>query len=260
MIDRLEDLNDLADYWSVSKLQAIQQCGRLFKYRYIDHVPEEKTAILKFGSAVHKSIEIMHTNAVWEDGDIQRLWADTWTPYVATIDWDKEQVSSNVHKNRGVKMLLLYRDTNKDDDVVALEKKFRIKSSETLPAFGGRLDKVVRRGPVMRVVDFKTARTAPDSLVLAADPQLTMYYMACKELGYDVQDFAIHSLQDGKEYWTKRSDTDVEILLESIQEAQAKTLNKMFARSISFLCRGCVFKEHCLGNIQSTSRILPATD
>lgn len=248
MLDRLEE-EDYGDYFSVSKLQVIQQCGRKFKYQYIDKLPTVKDATLKFGTAVHHCLETMHKESIWTEGGIQRLWADVWTPYVASIDWSQETLTNRAYKNRGQEMLLVYgMDSYKNDEILELEKRFRTKPTDTLPTFGGMIDKVFVRGGRARVVDYKTSKYPPDPFILASDPQLTMYYLACKELGYDVEDFAIHNLKDGTEYWTKRSDQDVEILLESIRESQEKIKHGMFSRNISFMCKNCPFKKECLGS------------
>ena len=253
MLDRLEE-EDYGEYWSVSKLQVMQQCGRKFKYQYIDKLPTVKDATLKFGTAVHHCLEVMHKESIWTEGGIQRLWADVWTPYVASIDWSQETLTNRAYKNRGQEMLLVYgADKYKDDEILELEKRFRIKPSlegvtlTAWPTLGGMIDKVFVRGGRACVVDYKTSKYPPDPFILASDPQLTMYYLACKELGYDVKDFAIHNLKDGTEYWTTRDDKDVEILLESIGESQAKVKNKMYSRNISFMCKSCPFKEQCLG-------------
>lgn len=257
MLDRLEE-EDFSDYWSVSKLQTLQQCGKKFKFQYVEKVPVDKDATLKFGTAVHTCLEMIHRNNLFTDGEVQRLWADVWTPYVSTIDWDTELVSKTVYKNRGLKMLTTYIETNKDDEVLDLEKRFRIESKNGLPKFGGMIDKIIRRAGRASVVDYKTSKYSPDPLVLKNDPQLTMYYMACKELGYEVEDFAIHTLIEGKEYWTKRSDDDIEILMESIKESQDRVKQKMFARNIGFMCKNCSFKEICLGLGSSIEELPPS--
>lgn len=257
MVDREEDLEDFSDYWSVSKLQAIQQCGRKFKFQYIEKVPALKTVALKFGSAVHKCLERIHKESLFEDGQVQRLWADVWSPYIGTIDWDNELASKTVYKNRGLKMLDKYVQSHKDEEVLHLEMKFKIKPSDELPKFGGVIDKIKMVDGRPAVVDYKTSKYAPDPLVLDADPQLTMYYMAAKVLGLDISDFAIHNLLDGTEYWTTRSDEDVYLLLESIEEAQQKVRSKMFARSVGFNCKFCDYKESCLSGYRKTSPELP---
>lgn len=252
MLDREEDVGSA--YWSISRMQTIEECGKRYWFRYVKHSPEQKGAVLKFGTKVHKCLEILHKENTWEDGQIQRLWSDQWLSIVPTINWDEESTSKVVYKNRGLKMLEKYKEGHQDDEVLATEIKFRIKGS---PKLMGIIDKITLREGQPCVVDYKTSKYPPDPLVLRADPQLTMYYIAAKELGYETDRLAIHNLLDGVEYWTTRTDKDVESLMDMIHQAQAKARHKMFGRNIGFNCKGCAFKQECLDQQNPTSELPP---
>lgn len=254
--DREEEL-DFGDYWSYSKLTSIFECGKEFWFDYIKRSRKSKGSALRFGTVVHSCLELMHTDSIWQDGDVQRLWADTWIPIVDQIDWSKELLTPRVYKNRGLKMLEQYASSHKADEILELERKFKFKGDVTL---GGIIDKIKIRNGKPAIVDYKTSKWAPDPLVLRADHQLTIYYMAAKELGYPTDQLAIHNLLDGTEYWTTRTDADVVRLMDTIHEAQKKIEHKMYERNIGFHCRMCPFKVSCLGGIgdqQDTTRELP---
>src|SRR5437016_4805844 len=105
-VDRLEELQDEKEEgWSVSKLNTILSCGRKFQYKYIDRIEEVKTGALVFGSAVHSCIEQMHSQSIWDEGKIQRLWDNQWYEYKQQIDWDIERTRQSTYENRGLKML-----------------------------------------------------------------------------------------------------------------------------------------------------------
>lgn len=260
-LDREEEVVDGPNAWSVTLLQTVHTCGYKYKLRYIDKIPEPKTPALKFGTAVHLCIDRMHKESIWEPGDVQEMWADTWTPVSIAIDWalETDKISKTTYKNRGVKMLETYAKGHRDDVVVNSEIKFVTSSkpgsgTENFPKLRGIIDKVQEIAPgVLAIVDFKTSKYPPDWTVLRRDFQLTTYWIAARELGYNVNHLAIHHLLSGEVYWTTRDESDEWLLADSMDEAFYKLREEKFARNIDFHCKWCPFKEQCLSVGGSTS-------
>lgn len=247
-LDREEELVDGPSSWSVSKLQTIQTCGNKYKLRYVDHVKEEKTVALKFGSVVHQLIDQIHKGRFESIGDLQEAWIDTWGPIARGLDWSQELMTPRIYKGRGLTMLEKYWNVHRDDVVVASEVRFETPASEHTPALRGIIDKVQEIAPgVLGIVDFKTSKHPPDWTVLRRDLQLTTYYLAgCTHLGYCASFVAIHHLLSGEVYWTWRDENDIVDLQAALNEAKAKVNHKMYARNIDFHCKFCPYKEVCL--------------
>jgi ATP-dependent helicase/DNAse subunit B len=246
--DREEELEDSEEIWSASKLEIVQQCGRKYRLRYVDKIPETKGAALKFGSVVHKCIETMHKDKMWDITDVQMMWADSWNPVSRTIDWTKETLGARGYKDRGIKMLEQYQKSHSDDFVVSNEIRFKTPSDGRLPGLRGIIDKIQEiDSGVYGVVDFKTSKHPPDPVVLRRDLQLTTYYRATKQLGYNINYFAIHHLLSGEVYWTWRDDSDLNWLEESLTDTMRRVEGKLFARNIGFACKWCSYKDICLG-------------
>jgi CRISPR/Cas system-associated exonuclease Cas4 (RecB family) len=246
-VDRIEDAEDSEEYWSYSKLQTIQLCGYKYWLKYRNRVEEKKTVALLFGSDIHRCIDKMHKESIWGEGEVQRLWSDVWLNTARHIDWSQEVMGQALYKNRGLKMLEQYRDNHKNDLVVASEIRFKIPATETTAPVQGTIDKIIETEDGLAVIDFKTSKNPPDPFVLRRDYQLSIYYLAAKELKYPTNKLAIHHLLTGDVLWSERNDEDIEKLQIAIADAKSKVANKLFARNIDWHCKFCSYKEVCLG-------------
>lgn len=274
--DRLEDLLDTGPDWSVSRLQTIFTCGRRYKYKYVDKVEEPATPPLAFGSANHSCIYQMHTRNIWKDPDIQRLWDDEWYLAQQLIDWSKTQYRKSAYDAKGIKILENYRDKHQHDEWYVLESHFRFnpndpkwyekdskdfkKWSWRYPMLRGTIDKIqlltkdtdqVLPEHIGRlaIIDYKTSKNAPDELLLAVDPQLTIYREAVKDiLGEDLV-VGLHHLPTDKIYWNTRTDEDMKEVLEMLEEGVNRVEEFRFGRNISWTCKFCPYKEDCLGSL-----------
>lgn len=259
-LDRLEDLDDVGPDWSVSRLQVIFSCGRRYKYRYIDKAPEPASPPLAFGTSVHKCIYRMHDLRVWTDPDIQRLWAEEWYLANKEVDWDKTNYRKNTYEAKGIKILETYRDKHEHDDWYVLESNFRFDPDPDYPILRGTIDKIQRLNAEsdqvlpehigrLAIIDYKTSKNAPDELLLAVDPQLTIYHQALRKLLGEDLVVGLHHLPTDKIYWNTRTDEDMNEVLEMLWEGVERVEQKKFGRNINWTCKFCPFKEDCLGSL-----------
>jgi len=264
-LDRLEEVEDVGPDWSVSRLGTIFSCGRKYKFKYIDRVEEPKTVPLAFGSAVHKCLEHLHWNGGWDDNYMQRLWSDVWYEAQLGIDWDSIMYRKSTYDKKGVTILEAYRETNMDDDWYALETNFRFNPMpgqrydyhQGYPMLRGTIDKVMRlrglEGDLERyngrlaVIDYKTSKNPPDSLLLRVDPQLTIYHAAAQELFGESVVLGIHHLLSNTIHFTERTEIDMVAVIDMIRTGLTRVNQWEFERNISYACKWCPFKEQCLG-------------
>lgn len=256
-LDRLEEVEDVGPDWSVSRLQTIFSCGRKYRFKYIDRVPEPPTVALAFGSAVHECIADMYLKKQWDDTYMQRLWAYTWQEKQAGIDWDAVKDRKSNRDKKGVEILEAFRETSANDDWYAIESHFRFNpapgrkiSEQRYPTLRGTFDKIMRlEDGRLAVIDYKTSKNPPDPLLLRVDPQLTIYHRAAKELlGEDVV-LGIHHLLTNTLHLTERTDKDMDAVMEMLREGVDRVEEQKFERNISYACKWCPFKEQCLGGL-----------
>lgn len=249
-LDRLEEVEDVGPDWSVSRLQTIYSCGKKYHYKYVAHVDEPPTVALAFGSAVHKCLETMHLQDKWDDPYLARLWSDTWYEAQIGIDWDAVRDRKSNKDKKGLEILEAYRDTNQYDEWYALESHFRFQPDPDYPTLRGTWDKIVKlESGQLAIIDYKTSKNPPDSLLLRVDPQLTIYHAAAKQvLGEDVV-LGIHHLLTNTIHWTERNDDDMDAVLEMLYRGVERVEQQQFERNISYACKWCPYKEQCLGGL-----------
>jgi RecB family exonuclease len=251
--ERLEETTDAVDVWSVSALKTIGSCGRQYLYRYLqDAAKPEGTPPMAFGSAVHKTIEILHKeDNHWEPSQWQRLWNNIWYEYASTVEWGFYRKSP--YDKLGPEMIANYIDQHRDAEILEIE--YRFPQDDQVYKIGefaikGIVDQVRRqKNGRLLVVDLKTSKDKPDPLLLRADPQFTLYWSCIREkYGEDV-DLAWLHLRTGELLRTKRTDKDLLMVEGMLREAQYKVDNSMFARNIGYGCKFCPFITDCLGGL-----------
>lgn len=258
--DRLEDLEDSGPDWSISRLHTIMQCGKKYEYKYIVKVPEEPTPPLAFGSAVHKCIDTMHMQNLWDDSQVQRLWSDTWYEYQKNIDWEKTMYRRNTYDVKGLKILETYTTKHRDDEWYAIEAHFRWQHQDivqgwpsTPVSFRGTWDKVMRVDGRLTVIDYKTSKNPPDQALVDVDPQLTIYHRAAFEtFGEDVL-LGLHHLPTDQIFWTTRTDKSFNALAPMILEGISRVDEERFDRNLDYHCKWCPFKEQCFKELNEST-------
>jgi CRISPR/Cas system-associated exonuclease Cas4 (RecB family) len=247
----VEDVEAPGIWWSLSAMKTIEACGRQYEYRYVKKAKTKPTVYLAFGKAVHQVIDTLHKKNDFTDSFWQREWDRVWFEQSSKVDW--KGFKKGTFTTSGQKMLANYIDNNKDAVIVSSELKFPEKNEAfTIGPYRvrGIIDQVrtIKKRPL--IIDFKTSGKEPDPLILRADPQWTFYWdYARKKLGHPDPQLALYHLKTGKMIYTERTPEDVDIVLDSLKEAQSKVDQKMFARNVGFQCTYCDFKDACLGQI-----------
>ena len=235
--------------WSVSKLNVIQECGKKYSYRYIDKIEEEPSIYFAFGRAVHEAIEKIGIRSSWAE----EIWEDRWAEHSQLIDWT--QYRKYIWDKSGRTMIQNYLKTSAllGGEVVASELEFPGEGNEFRLAGSypmvGKIDQIRRVHDRLVVLDFKTSSREPDPYVLRNDPQFTTYWAYVREhFGEAPSVYWLH-LKTGDLIQTDRTDRDVEILAEAMEEGKTKASLKLFARNVGFSCKTCTYKQHCLGQV-----------
>lgn len=253
--DRLEELEG-SDTWSVSALKTIGSCGKQYEFRYRQetHSPEA-TPPLAFGSAVHKCIERLHKeDNQWEPRLWQRMWSEIWFEYASKVQWGG--FGKGAFDKLGTTMIANYIDAHRGANILEIECKFPDQKGQEYKIgrfpTKGIVDQV-RRQPngKLLVVDLKTGKDKPDPLLLRADPQFTLYWNFVTQKYGEEPDLAWFHLRTGEIMYTSRTSKDLDVVEESLKDAQKRVDNKMFARNINYGCKFCPFVVACLGPIGS---------
>ena len=265
-LDRLEEVEDVGPDWSVSRLQTIMACGKKYEYKYINRIEEPPTPALAFGSAIHRCIETMHLLNRWDDTYMQRLWSDIWFESQLGIDWDSVRDRKSNKDKKGLEILEKYKETNQDDEWLALESHFRFNPAPFLkgtPMLRGTFDKIMylrglegdleKYNGRLAVIDYKTSKNPPSPLLLRVDPQLTIYHQAAKNMLGEEVVVVIHHLLTNTLHPSVRTDKDIEAVLLMIADGMDRIETGRLDRNISYACNWCPFKQDCLTRLVNES-------
>ena len=165
----------MQNHFSHSRAACFRTCPRKHEIRYEMRLrPEETSYPMRFGRAYHAALEAID-KGLGVDAALAEHMPD---PY------DLAMVAALVHHHS-----LRYAD--QDLEVVAAELKFRLPLEDW--ELVGAIDRIVRLpGNRLAIKEYKTtsrdfAPGAPYWLQVHMDQQLSIYVLAARELGYDVQ-------------------------------------------------------------------------
>jgi putative RecB family exonuclease len=173
------------DYLSHSAVTTYQKCPLQFFFRYVaDLPPESVPASLVFGGAIHAALE-HHYRRLFEGAEppsVAEMLAahdEAWkTDAVVPVQFGKNDSADSLRDLAG-RMLEAFRDaavSNLDGTLLGVEEEFRAAIIPGCPDVLGRLDLVILTSQVLRIVDFKTSRSAWSADKIAeSTPQMLLY-------------------------------------------------------------------------------------
>jgi putative RecB family exonuclease len=167
-----------------SRTEDFLACPRRYKSLYIDQLAPkdvEPSKYLSFGISIHDALNRFYDgggNHVYEQGDMNRLLAQSWVP--AGYSSDEEAAAFYAD---GLKMLERYYDAFRAEPTqhlgheLFIQAKFRLESQAVI--LSGKIDRLsVWPDGRLNVVDYKTsAGTPPTPERLAAELAPFLYYL-----------------------------------------------------------------------------------
>lgn len=166
-----------------SSLSTYRRCPRQYYYRYELGLIREQTAKpLRFGSAYHLGLETRSIDQAVAQYDVTPAWADP-------FDWAVERETL-----RAMLAGYFWRYEIDASEIIATELSWELplRRSRTFK-LAGKIDKIIRL-PDQRLAVLEYKTTSEDISEesdywprLRCDAQISAYYYAARNLGYDVQ-------------------------------------------------------------------------
>lgn len=238
--------------WSISSLSTINQCGYLWKLKYLtDEQPDSGRDLpaFAFGRSVHKAIEEIHLRGQWDLYHWVHLWDDIWPEQASGVDWEAYPGRKRNYDRLGADILAAYteNDENRLAEIECLEQRFDLEIDGM--KVKGVIDQIRRQPEGLLLIDFKTSKEPSHPLVERADPQLTLYAYVCNQL-YGIWPTVGHYyLRTGQLLVTERREEDIETVLAMMREAQNRVDQGLFARQLGWHCNECSFRTACLSQL-----------
>jgi CRISPR/Cas system-associated exonuclease Cas4 (RecB family) len=217
---------------------------------------ERTPSALKFGGAIHKSVETFYRGRMKGGNpgldEVLATYHDAWEePSDAPVQFGKNESSATL-KDMAERMLAAFLETVKPGKILAIEESFAVEISDGL-LVSGIVDLVELKAGKFWVVDNKTAKNSPSD---AFDKeQVSLYRLGLQELGlipegadvglrYDV----LRKLKTKGEFIQVEVDVTDEELLQLkqklIQVAHAMEQGIVY-RVHGWMCDGCPWSKTC---------------
>ena len=233
---------------SYSRLSRFEQCPLSFKLHYIEEQEAEPGISLRFGKAIHATLEVLvrehmeqeRTGPLSEDRAAE-LWQKAWTA---------EGLSGVDVFQEGLEILRSFvRDQGALDhqDVLAVEKEFHLPAGPfTVLGFIDRVDRV--DDETVEVIDYKTNRMLFTREEVDASLQMSLYHLAAQQMWPWVKKVKLtfHMLRHGIRMATERTPEQLDAALRYVEAMGRQTEEATeFPARLNANCIYCDHKAHC---------------
>lgn len=230
---------------SYSSIDTYETCPAKYRFQFEERVPRKPSPALAFGSSVHEALYRFHDRPVPVAPPLEEL--------LETLDdvWVAEGYPSEneerLHRDHAREVLRRYHRENAEGYRIpaALEFRFRIEVGEvTLTGVIDRMDRLPEGG--YEIIDYKTNRRLPPRKRIDRDLQLTLYYLAAREVwGIEPERLTLYFLIPGERMSTTRTPADAEDALRRIASVAERIEASHFEPRENPLCRWCDFQPIC---------------
>jgi len=236
--------------FSYTQLETFLRCPLQYKYQHIVKIPTLPTSSITFGNSIHKTLQNYYQQFLNEKSislnELVRVFRKNWLPV---------GYSSASHEKRmkaeGEKILKSYykKFHNRNLDVVAIEKPFKIKIKQNIYIVG-KIDRVDRTaGNGLEIIDYKTGKK-PDDKELKKSLQLSIYAMAANDRGLYNRNFSeitlsFYYLQESEKTEFKKTENEIMDTREKIIGIVDKIQTSDFKPSPGPWCDFCPFRMIC---------------
>ena len=239
------DVHALPRRLSYSSISTYETCPAKFKFQYVDRVPTSGSPALTFGDVLHRTLHRFHDRPVPVAPSLDELHE------MLDLEWFgdgyRSEEEEGLYRDHARQILTDYHKENASSFRIpaALEFRFTIEV-EGIPLTGtiDRLDRIPGGG--YEIIDYKTNRRLPPKAVVDRDLQLSMYYLAAREVwGIDVERLTLYYLLPGQRMTTFRTPADADELRRRIAIVAERVEAGKFEPRQNPLCDWCDFQALC---------------
>jgi DNA helicase-2/ATP-dependent DNA helicase PcrA len=241
---------------SASAVQTYEQCPLRFKLDRDWKIPGPVAAQMQFGSAMHAVLkgyfDSVLAGRTMDEAQVLELFAAAMAEHRFEDEHQRE-----LYVRDGAEQLrrfLARQAAGPQPTVLSTERDFRIALGGV--RLRGRIDRIDSlKASRVAVLDYKTGKPwnekdADSSL------QLSIYFMAARELGYDPERLVIYNLQDNTEIFTSREPHQLEEATERVCAAAESIAAGKFDPNPNYHCHSCSYQQLCPA---TEKNLVPAT-
>jgi putative RecB family exonuclease len=230
---------------SYSSISTYENCPAKYRFQYQDRLPTTSSPALSFGDALHRALYRFHDRPVPVAPSLKELHEMLESEWVGEGYRDTEEEA--LYREHARQVLADYHRVNAASFRIPAALEFRFTVSVDGVELSGVIDRLDRiPGGGYEIVDYKTSRRLPPKSVVDRDLQLSLYYLAAKEIwGIEPERLTLYYLLPGQRMTTFRTPADAEELRRRIATVAERIEAGMFEPRPNPLCDWCDFQHVC---------------
>ena len=230
---------------SYSSISTYETCPAKYKFQYEERLPTTSSPALSFGDALHRTLRRFHDRPVPVAPSLEELYE------MLDAEWVDEGYrdpgEEGLYRDHARQVLTDYHRENAPSFRIpaALEFRFTIEiEGVQLSGVIDRMDRIPGGG--YEIVDYKTSRRLPPKAVVDRDLQLSLYYLAAKQVwGIEPERLTLYYLLPGERMTTSRTPADAGDLRRRIATVAERIAAGKFEPRANPLCDWCDFQHAC---------------
>ena len=230
---------------SYSSISTYETCPAKFKFQYEERLPTSRSPALSFGDSLHRTLFRFHDRPVPVAPSLAELHEMLEAEWVSEGFGDPGEEALYLDHARAV--LTEYHRTNSGSFRIPAALEFRFTVDVEGVQIAGTIDRMDRMpGGGYEIIDYKTNRRLPPKSRVDQDLQLSVYYLAAREIwGIEPERLTLYFLLPGERMTTFRTSADADELRRRISVVAERIAAGKFEPRQNPLCDWCDFQARC---------------
>jgi RecB family exonuclease len=230
---------------SYSSISTYETCPAKYKFQYEDRLPTEGSPALSFGDSLHRALRRFHDRPVPVAPTLPELHEMLEGEWLS--DGYRDQAEERLYRDHAWQVLAEYHTANADSFRIPAALEFRFTVEVEGVQVSGVIDRMDRiPGGGYEIIDYKTNRRLPPKAVVDRDLQLSVYYLAAKEIwGIEPERLTLYFLLPGERMTTFRTPADADDVRRRIATVAERIEAGKFEPRQNPLCNWCDFQRQC---------------
>jgi len=230
---------------SYSSLSTYETCPAKWRFQYQERLPTKPSPALSFGDSLHKALHRFHDRPVPVAPPVEEL-LDT-LDAVWVSDGYTDEGEERAYRTHGEQVLRQYHLENAPAYRIPAALEFRFSIEVEGVRVNGVIDRMDRiAGGGYEIIDYKTNRRLPPQARIDQDLQLSVYYLAAREIwGIEPERLTLYYLLPGQRMTTTRTPAHADELRRRIAIVAERIAAGKFEPRENPLCSWCDFQHVC---------------
>ena len=230
---------------SYSSINTYETCPAKYRFQYEERLPSAPSPALSFGDSLHQALYRFHSRPVPVAPPLEELLETLDAVWVA--DGYTNVSEEQTYLEHGRQVLTQYHRDNAAAYRIPAAMEFRFQIDVEGVQVSGVIDRMDRiPGGGYEIVDYKTNRRLPPQQRIDEDLQLSVYYLAAREVwGIEPERLTLYYLLPGQRMSTSRTSRDVDELRRRIGTVAERIQAGKFEPRQNPLCDWCDFQARC---------------